>query len=235
MFNERDFNIELDSILKRNGIKVTGDQYMSIKDIYYATVREQSRQYSNYTDNVSLLEGIVQQTDQGAEAVDILQAFSDVNHFEFYETFMGSSERRRLINTLKEYGVPIDALQGVRVKVGGDQLIPYDGVTIDFSFSEDDHHSVYLEYFTVKQGEETIFDFENDTSTDKKPAKERPVWRDVEGRSSLYGGTIAKTAIGNVKRWQDKNGRIFYTDTKGHRVKVEKGVLVEKLIFGEEV
>ena len=235
MFNERDFNIELDGILKRNGIKVTGDQYMSIKDIYYATVREQSRQYSNYTDNVSLLEGIVQQTDQGAEAVDILQTFSDVNHFEFYETFMGGSERRRLVNTLKECGVPIDALQGVRVKVGGDQLIPYYGVTIDYSFAEDPHGSVYLEYFTVKQDEETIFDFENYTNTDKKQVEERPVWREVNERSSLYGGTIPNTAIGNVKRWQDKNGRIFYTDARGHRVKVDKGVLAEKVIFGEEV
>lgn len=235
MFNERDFNIELDGILKRNGIKVTGDQYMSIKDIYYATIKEQVRQYSNYTDNVLLLEGIVQQTKQGKEATDILQTYSDVNHFEFYETFMGGSERRRLVNTLKDYGVPIDALKGVRVKVGGDQLIPYYGVTVDYSFAEDSHHSIYLEYFTVTQDDEVIFDFENDTSTDKKPAEERPVWREVKGRSSLYGGTIPKTAIGNVKRWQDKNGRIFYTDENGYRVTVEKGVLVEKVVFGEEV
>ena len=235
MFNERDFNIELDGILKRNGIKVTGDQYMSIKDIYYATIREAARQYSNYTDNVSLLEGIVQQTKQGKEATDILQTFSDVNHFEFYETFMGGSERRRLVNTLKEYGIPLDALQGVRVKVKGDQLTPYYGVTIDFSFAEGKHPSIYLEYFTVTKDGEVIFDFENDAVTDKKPAKERPFWREVEGRSSLYGGTIPKTAIGNVKRWQDKNGRVFYTDESGYRVKVEKGVLVEKVIFGEEV
>ena len=235
MFNERDFNIELDGVLKRNGLKITGDQYMSIKDIYYATIKEQVRQYSNYTDNVLLLEGIVQQTKQGKEATDILQTFSDVNHFEFYETFMGGSERRRLVNTLKDYGVPIDILKGVRVKVGGDQLTPYYGVTVDYSFAEDPHGSIYLEYFTVTQDDETIFDFENDKSTDKKPSKERPVWREVNGRSSLYGGTIPKTAIGNVKRWQDKNGRIFYTDENGYRVKVEKGVLVEKIVFGEEV
>ena len=43
------------------------------------------------------------------------------------------------------------------------------------------------------------------------------------------------TAIGNVKRWKDKNGRIFYTDENGYRVTVEKGVLVEKVVFGEEI
>ena len=234
MFSEFDFDKELNGVLKRNGFSITADQYKSIKDVYYATMKEEVKQYSNYADRVSLVEGIVQQTRQGAEATDILQTFSDVKHFEFYETFMGGEERRRLVNTLKDYGIPLDALKGVRVVKGGDGLTPYPRTRIDYSFAEDNHGSIYLEYFTVEQDGEIIFDFENEKISKKETPKERPIWKNVEGRKSAYGGRIPNTYAGDVKMWTDKNGRIFYTDRNGHRVKVRNGVVQERILWEME-
>lgn len=235
MFGDFNLNKELDTLLKRNNVSITADQYMSITDIYETVTKEQVRQYSNYTDRVKLLEGILQQTDQGKDATDILQAFSDVRHFEFYERFMGTEERRRLVNTLKEKGVPLDVLKGVKVTKGGDKIMPYPNVEISYSFEEDKDASISLSYFEITVDDETIFDFDNGIGTELEEEIERDVWREVSGVSSLYGGRITNTDIGDVKMWKDKNGRTFYTDSKGHRVKVKDGVVQERVIWDEEL
>lgn len=234
MFEEFNVNEELDAMLKRNGMSITADQHMSITDVYKQVIREDVRQYSNYADRYQLLQGILQQTKEGKDSIDIMQTFSDVNHFEFYETFMGTEERRRLVNTLKENGIALDALKGVRVKKDGDHLTPYKGVDIDFDFQENEHGSIMLTYFEVKKDGEVIFEFDNPVKGENKGKKRKDVWRKVKGAKSLYGGSFPNTDIGVVKIWKDKNEKIYYTDSKGHRVKVKNGFIKEIVLFEDE-
>lgn len=233
MIGEFDVNKELDTILKRNGLSITADEYTSITEAYEEVMREEARQYSNYTSKYQLLQGITQQTKQGASQVDVIQTFSDVRHFEFYETFMGTDERRRLVNTLRENGIPLDILKGVRVKVDGDNLKPIKGISIDYDFQENEHGSLVLTYFEVTKDGEKVFVFNNPTS---KGRKRKDTWREVSGAKSLYGGTITNTPVGKVKIWKSaKTGKIYYTDSYGHRVKVKDGVVQERVIWGEEL
>lgn len=231
-----DFNVdkELKKLLKRNGFKISADDYMSITDIYNATIKEQARQYSNYADRVSLLEGILQQTRQGAVPEDIFQTFSDVRHFEFYKRFMGDDERRRMVNILKEQGIPLDVLKGVKVTKFGDTITPAPGVKINFAFGDDDDNSIILEYFEIIKDGETIFDFGTEKEYFDEIYEEYTSPREVEGAKSLYVGRITNTDIGDIKEWVDKNGRTFYTDSRGHRVKVKDGVLQERILWEEE-
>lgn len=234
MFGDFDINKELDTILERNGLSVTADEHMSITDAYSQIIREEVRQYSNYTDRYSLLEGIVQQTKENKDIIDIIQFYSDVRHFEFYETFMGTEERRRLVNALREKGIALDALKGVRVKKNGDRLRPYEDVVIDFDFQENDHGSIMLNYFDVTVGDEKIFEFNNPTPSKNKGKDRKDVWQKVKGAKSLYGGSFPNTDIGVVKIWKDKNEKIYYTDSKGHRVKVKNGFLKEVVLLEEK-
>lgn len=240
MGNFFDVDKELSKLLERNGISINASEYTSIVDIYNSTIKEQSKQYYNYASRTLLLEGILQQTKQGKNPTDIFEAFSDVNHYELYENFMGNSERRRMVNSLKNKGIPLDVLKGVKIDKNGDVLNPLPDIQIRYSFNEDSDSSIYLEYFEIIQteydGSKTIvYDFTNSAKGLSSKYTTRSSPQKIKGRKSQYAGRITNTEIGDIKEWVDKNGRTFYTDRYGHRVKVRGGVLQEKIIFGEEV
>ena len=132
-----------------------------IVDIYDSLMNNKNKQSKSRDMQISMIDDIIYSKFKNEEERFIFQRYSDVKHLEYLDTFASRGETQLLLDTLREKGISVDVLKGIKYALNmNNEKSPIDkNVEISQSFSQNSPPE--LESFEVKYNGETIYLFES--------------------------------------------------------------------------
>lgn len=157
---------------------------------------------------------------------------AEVKGYTYFENFLETGELGKVLKALERNGLSPDVL---KIVTKGTQPDTFVHPSIDFKVTQIVERvkgsSPVIVYFAMTYNGKTIYEFGekgfrniNTEMRDGESSEEFTQRIIKEGRQkkrvSTYSGTVEMSDGTIYKKWVDKNGRTFYTNWKGYRVKI---------------
>lgn len=131
-----------------------------IVDIYDSLMNNKINQSKSRDIQISMIEDIIYSKFKNEEERFIFQRYSDVKHLEYLDRFANRGETQLLLDTLREKGISVDVLKGVKYALNMNNEKSYIDKNVEISQKFNDNSPPELESFEVKYNGETIYLFE---------------------------------------------------------------------------
>lgn len=178
------------------------------------------------------VDSVVHHLSQSGDAEKTFAYAAEIKGYTYFENFLDTGELGRVIKALERNGLPPDVL---KIVTKGTQPDTFVHPSIDFKVTQIVEKvkgsSPVIVYFAMTYNGKIIYEYGEkgfrDINTEMRDGEDSEEFTKriiKEGRQknakSLYSGTVEMSDGTTYKKWVDKNGRTFYTNWKGHRVKI---------------